>query len=316
MHIPDGSLSEPVNLTCALGSVVALGYALFKTRGARAASLPMVALVASFIFAAQMLNFPIGGGTSGHFLGGVLAAALLGPWAGMMALALVLAVQGFFFADGGISALGANVLNMGVVGVALSSVAMVKLRAFCPAGKGGFLASVAATSVLSVMAASAVCAVELAFSGASTLGVVFPAMVGTHALIGLGEAAITVAALAAVAVVQPQILPCWSGVGASASSISSKTFGAASLAVAVVLAVAVSPFASAFPDGLEKVAQDKGFEELASQAAQVWTGSPFADYQALFGNEALATSAAGLIGTLLVFALGFALSRVARASVR
>ena len=151
--------------------------------------MPLLGVTAAFVFAAQMLNFPVAGGTSGHFLGAALAAILLGPWLACLVLAVVLVVQAFVFADGGITALGANILNMGVIGALLVGGLMLAARRGAAAAAAARCSRVAGVGAwLAVMAGAAACALELAISGTVPLGTVLPAMLGVHALIGVGEA--------------------------------------------------------------------------------------------------------------------------------
>jgi cobalt/nickel transport system permease protein len=204
MHIPDGFLSNDVAAACAVPAIAAVGYGLHRANvSLDDRRVPLLGVTAAFVFAAQMLNFPIAGGTSGHFLGAALAAILLGPWLACLVLAVVLGVQAFVFADGGLTALGANVLNMGVagglvVGGLMLAARRVRLPLLAVAGAGAWLA---------VMAGAAATAVELALSGTVPLGTVLPAMLGVHAVIGVGEAAITVAAVSAVQASRPDLLP-------------------------------------------------------------------------------------------------------------
>jgi len=167
---------------------------------------PLMGVTAAFIFAAQMLNFTVAGGTSGHLLGGALAAILLGPWAGMLVLTSVLAVQALLFQDGGLLALGANILNMAIVGVLVGWLAYSALRRLMgdrPAASlaGGFVAA-----WLSVFVASLLAAAELAISGMSPWGLVLPAMGSVHVLIGLGEGLITVGVLAFLSAARPDLI--------------------------------------------------------------------------------------------------------------
>lgn len=197
MHAPDGFLTVPVALVMWIisGSVIAIAIRRTnQTLDERA--VPLLGVTAAFIFAAQMFNFPIAGGTSGHLLGGVLAAILLGPWAGTLVMASVIAVQGLIFQDGGLIVMGANIFNMGVVGT-LGGYAVY--RALCGAMGGEQRARLPAAGIaawLSVVAGSACMALELAISGHTSLAIALPAMVGVHMIIGIGEALITVAALA------------------------------------------------------------------------------------------------------------------------
>ncbi len=176
--------------------------------------MPLLATTGAFVFAAQMLNFPIGVGTSGHFMGAAAVAALLGPWRACLVMTLVLVIQALVFADGGLTALGTNVFNMGVIAGIGSYGIMRLLRTVFPAGRGGYLAAAAVASWVSIVLAAAACAMELAVSGTSPLLLVLPAMVGTHAVIGIGEALVTSALLSAVIVVRPDVVPAWAGIDA------------------------------------------------------------------------------------------------------
>ena len=199
MHIPDGFISPAINVASYAISAGVCAYGVFRANkdlGER--QVPLLGVTAAFIFAAQMLNFPVAGGTSGHFLGAALAAVLLGPWNACLIMAIVLAIQCLGFADGGLTALGTNILNMGVFGGILPYFLFVGIKRILPKNRFGFLASVSAFSWLSVMLASTACALELAFSGTSPLHIVIPAMAGVHALIGIGEALITTTVVAAV----------------------------------------------------------------------------------------------------------------------
>jgi len=210
MHIPDGFLNTAVSVATGAAAAGAVGYGAYKAREELdEKSVPLLALCAAFIFAAQMLNFPVAGGTSGHFLGGVLAAVLLGPWLGGLVLTLVLVVQALGFADGGVTALGANVFNMALVGTIAAYFIFRGLKGALPRSRFYFLASTGAAAWLSVMLASGACAVELALSGTSPLGVALPAMLGIHAIIGVGEATITVLVVSVVLAVRPDLVRTW-----------------------------------------------------------------------------------------------------------
>jgi cobalt/nickel transport system permease protein len=207
MHIPDGFLSPEVAAACAVPAVAAVGYGLRRADvDLDDRRVPLLGVTAAFVFAAQMLNFPVAGGTSGHFLGAALAAILLGPWLACVVLAVVLGVQAFLFADGGITALGANVLNMGVLGGLVAGGVTAGARRLAGDRRRTLLAVTAAGAWLAVMAGAAATAVELAISGTVPLATVLPAMLGVHAAIGLGEAAITVAAVGAVMASRPDLL--------------------------------------------------------------------------------------------------------------
>jgi cobalt/nickel transport system permease protein len=207
MHIPDGFLSPQVAAATGVvaGGAVAIGLrqanATFDERRA-----PLLGVTAAFVFAAQMLNFPVAGGTSGHFLGAALAAVLLGPWLACLVLAVVLVVQALLFADGGLSALGANVLNMGVIGGLGAGLLLAAARRVLPRTRRAFLAATGVAAWLAVVAGAVACSFELSISGTVPLGTVLPAMVGVHVLIGIGEAVVTVAAVSAVLSARPDLV--------------------------------------------------------------------------------------------------------------
>ena len=207
MHIPDGFLDNGVAAAVAVPAVAAVGYGVHragKTLDDR--KVPLLGVTAAFIFAVQMLNFPVAGGTSGHLLGGALAAILLGPWLACIVMAVVISGQAFVFADGGITALGANVFNMGVVGALGIGAAMIAARHLLPRSRAVFLSVAAVGAWASVMLGALLCSVELGISGTVPFATVLPTMLGVHALIGVGEAVITVAAVAAVLATRPDLI--------------------------------------------------------------------------------------------------------------
>lgn len=208
MHIPDGFIDAGTSLTAGVVSAGGVGVALKKAADTmEEKQAPLSGLVAAFVFAAQMLNFPIALGTSGHLLGGVLATVLVGPWAGAICIALVLFVQGLFFADGGLSALGLNVLNMAMVGGLGGYAAFVLIRAVLPKTRPMVVTASGIAAFLSVVMASMAFFIEYAIGGVGdvSLRAVFAAMVGIHALIGIGEAAITALTVSAVLAVRPDL---------------------------------------------------------------------------------------------------------------
>jgi cobalt/nickel transport system permease protein len=207
MHIPDGFLDNGVAAAAAVPAVVAVGYGVRRAgRTLDDRRVPLLGVTAAFIFAVQMLNFPVAGGTSGHLLGGALAAILLGPWLACVVMAVVISGQAFVFADGGITALGANVFNMGVVGALGIGLVMLAARRVLPRRRTAFLGVAAAGAWLSVMLGAFITSVELGVSGTVPFATVLPAMLGVHALIGIGEAVITVAAVAAVLATRPDLI--------------------------------------------------------------------------------------------------------------
>jgi cobalt/nickel transport system permease protein len=211
MHIPDGFLAPEVAAVCAVPAIGAVGYGLRRaSRDLDERRVPLLGVTAAFVFAVQMLNFPVAGGTSGHFLGAGLAAILLGPWMACLVMSVVLVTQSFVFADGGITALGANILNMGVIGALLvGGLMLLAQRALGRVGtvsRGAFLAVAGVGAWLAVVAGAVACSFELAISGTVPLGTVLPAMLGVHVLIGVGEAVITVAAVSAVLSTRPDVV--------------------------------------------------------------------------------------------------------------
>jgi len=205
MHIPDGFLSPPVFLSAWVAALGGVGWALRRTRQAlQDKMVPLMGVMAAFIFAAQMINFPVPGGTSGHLIGGVLAGVVLGPWAGTVVLALVLGVQCLVFQDGGLTALGANILNMALIGAWGGASLYALLRKLLPRANRPAAAAVCAWA--SVVGSSAACAVELALSGTSPMRIVLPAMLAVHVLIGIGEAVITAMILGFILKVRPDLV--------------------------------------------------------------------------------------------------------------
>jgi cobalt/nickel transport system permease protein len=207
MHIPDGFVSGGINATTYVISAAAVTLAVARadrTIGER--QVPLLGVTAAFIFAAQMLNFPIGGGTSGHFLGAMLAAILLGPLNAVLIMTLVLLFQALAFADGGITALGTNIFNMGIVGGVGGYYIFLVLGKILPKNRKGFLLSAGIASWMSVVLASVFCAFELALSGTSPLAIALPAMAGVHSFIGVGEAVITSVVLSMVLATRPDLI--------------------------------------------------------------------------------------------------------------
>jgi len=207
IHIPDGFLSVATVATTYVVSAGGIGNAVRvanKKLGEK--HVPLMGVLAAFIFAAQMLNFPIAGGTSGHLIGAALAAILLGPWASVLIMSCVLIAQCLIFQDGGLLALGANIFNMGIIASFSSYYLYRGITSFLGDDRRGKLIGGFIAGWGSVFLASIACAIELAVSGVSPLAVVLPAMAGFHALIGIGEGLITAAVLSFVAVTRPDLL--------------------------------------------------------------------------------------------------------------
>ncbi len=207
LHAPDGFFSTPVATVFWLITVVALGISLRKAGDQLdEKAVPLMGVMAAFIFAAQMFNFQIPGGTSGHLLGGVLAAVLLGPYAGTIVMACVIAVQAVVFQDGGLVVLGANIFNMGIIGT-FGGYWVYRTLAGALGGEDKMrLPAAAVAAWLSVVAAAIITSFELAASDTTSLGAALIAMVGWHLIIGVGEALITVAALSFIAASRSDLL--------------------------------------------------------------------------------------------------------------
>jgi cobalt/nickel transport system permease protein len=293
MHLPDHFLDPATMAATAVVSAGAVAYSIFRVRREPAPKIIAAAGVAAGIFAAQMVNFPIASGTSGHLVGGALAGMLLGPWAGLLAMSAVLAVQAIVFGDGGILALGANILNMGVIGVAIGAV-FDRLVVVQANSTNGFLRRASASALagwIAVVAAALVCAIEIAASGAVSLSEVVPAMLSVHAVIGLAEGAITAIL---VSVCSYGIAHGW----LRPVEQEQRVFGLA-LAFVVVVLIALAPLASTLPDGLESAVAGLTSLQLDADAA---LPPIFADY-AIPGISwaAGATVLAGIVGVSLVF---------------
>jgi cobalt/nickel transport system permease protein len=292
LHIPDGFLSIAISLICWGITIITLGFAISKTNKALGEKqVPLMGVMSAFIFAAQMINFPVAGGTSGHLLGGALAAIVLGPWAGMLVMTAVVAVQALLIQDGGLIVMGANILNMGLVTAAIG---YGLYRSVAGRSNTVKLATAGFAAWISVMAGALMTSLQLWLSGTSELQVVIPAMLGVHALIGLGEALITVAALTFIFQTRPDLV--------NEKSESGKA-GRGWILPGVLISLAVvllSPLASANPDGLERVAIDLGFIDAGQSAPY----SILPDYTVPFlGETPLSTIAAGIIGVIVVGAI-------------
>ncbi len=293
MHIPDSMLQGsvcPVTAVMSAAGIAAAAYLCHKSKDRPTAA--SFGAITALIFAGQMMNFPIMNGTSGHLLGGVLAASLLGTPFGVLSIALVVAIQSLFFSDGGVTVLGANILNMAILGAGVGGVLRSRLAAQWKGAQGKYLAT-ASAAWFSVVLASLAVGIQLAIDGQIPFLKVVPAMVGTHALIGVGEALITCAAYALF----------------SAGMMSKKTNShvIAPLTSAVVVSLLLSPFASGFPDGLEWIAEKYNF---LHESAPAFVG-PLSDYAVpSLSNEAVSTGVAGLAGVVVSFAAAWITVRI------
>lgn len=208
LHVPDGFLNLPITLITWICAIALIALSLKQVQSDyQERAVPLMGVCAAFIFAAQMINFPIPGGTSGHLLGGTLAGVLLGPWAGSLVMAVVFMVQAFLFQDGGVTALGANIFNMGLIGTFGGYYLYRSIRY----GLGrdtlkGVLAGAAIASWTSVVVAAIICAFQLAVSGTVPLLVALSAMAFWHVMIGIGEAIITVIAISYIFKTRPDLI--------------------------------------------------------------------------------------------------------------
>lgn len=301
LHIPDGFLSLGISLVFWVLTAAAVVIAARRVQTDLAErQIPLMGIMAAFIFAAQMLNFPVAGGTSGHLLGGALAAIVLGPWAGILVMTAVIGVQGLLFQDGGLLVMGANIFNMGIL---TAFVGFGLYRGVVERSRGVKLATAGVAAWVSVMAAALLTAMQLWLSGTSAITVVVPAMLGVHALIGIGEALVTVAALGFIMRTRPDLL---AGESTKEKGGLGWVIGGA---VVVLLLVLLAPFASASPDGLERVAENLGF--LGQGASAPFTLLP--DYTIpLLGETSLSTIIAGLVGAAIVGFLAIGVARLLR----
>lgn len=304
MHIPDGFLSVAVSIGLWVLSAIAVAYALRRVSGdLDERKVPLMGVLAAAIFAGQMLNFAVAGGTSGHLMGAAIATILLGPWAAILVMTSVVGVQALIFQDGGLLALGGNIFNMGVIGVFVSYfVYRTLLRVLGQRAVSVYVSGFAAAWASIFVAALAV-ALQLALSGTSPANVAIPAMALVHAVIGLGEGLITLGALAFVHATRRDLLQL-----GQAQPRGGRLVWAGGLILALALAV-LSPLASSHPDGLEWVAEQQGFLE----AAQGPTYEIIPDY-VLPGvsDEALATILAGVVGVVIVFAVAVSIAYTRR----
>jgi cobalt/nickel transport system permease protein len=314
--------------------VVAAGALAVSLRGARRElderTAPLAGLVAAFIFAVQMLNFPVAAGTSGHLLGGALAAILVGPYTAVLCVSVVLLMQGVLFADGGLTALGVNITDMALVTTVVSYAVFRGLLAVLPRKRRSVTVASFVAALVSVPAAAVAFTLIYAVGGTTdvSLGKVATAMIGVHVLIGIGEAVITALTVGAVIAVRPDLVYGARGLrrrlqlrvnGAlvdapaaepatpapAAARTSRRTLWVTGLVTSLVLAGFVSFYASADPDGLEKVAHDKGIDKKEEEHAAA--DSPLADYGVKDISDArLSGGLAGVIGVGVTVVAGSA----------
>lgn len=268
---------------------------------------PLAGITAAFVFAAQMFNFPVAAGTTGHLLGGALAAILLGPSVGAIVVTIVVIIQALAFADGGLTALGYNVLNMAVIPAYGGYAAFRLFRRWFPKTTGGVMSAVGLAAWSSVVMSSVAFSIEWLFGATAPVAFddVLLAMVGVHILIGIGEGVISALAVGAVLASRPDLVRGASDLDRrqlADTKVKTRTFVIGGALVAVVLASAVSQFAVDDPDGLERVAQDTGIVSSASDHALA--DALFADYATGgIANESLSLGVAGVVGTLVTLSV-------------
>jgi cobalt/nickel transport system permease protein len=302
MHIPEHTLAPAVSAVTGLIGLAGFGFAMRRLGDAlRDRAVVMMGMMSAFVFAAQMVNFPVFLGVSGHLIGGVLAAVLLGPWAGAAVIGSVLIVQCLLMADGGPTALGANFVNMGLVGSVLGYAIYAPIRRLI-GGSPGVIVGAMVAAWISVILSALALAVELAAGGRGGFLDILGWMLLVHAAIGLGEAVITGLVLESVLLVRPDLVHDPEGVGPGRAGRWWQA-GAAGLAVALAVAAFLAPFASEWPDGFEFVGAKLGL--LAEGDAPSTFAAPLADYR-IPGMPPLkwVTAAAGVAGTLAVAAVG------------
>jgi len=313
MHAPDGFLTAGTAIATGAITTGTVGVALRQVRDTiKDKQVPLAGIAAAFIFAAQMFNFPVAAGTTGHLLGGALAAILLGPHMGAIVVTVVVVVQALVFADGGLTALGYNILNMAIV-PAYGGYAVFRLfRRVVPKTGSGVVAATGLAALVSVVFSSMAFSIQWLFGASAPVSFaeVFAAMTGVHVLIGIGEGVISALAVGAVLAARPDLVFGASDLDrdqiAQRSSMPIRTFAIGGILAALFFGAIVSQFAVDNPDGLERVAIDTGFVDSGQDSAV--SGSIFADYAtAGLENEGLSLAIAGITGTLLALAVGWGL---------
>ncbi|HLV89888.1 MAG TPA: energy-coupling factor ABC transporter permease [Acidimicrobiia bacterium] len=316
MHAPDGFLNAGTAVATGVVSAGTIGMALRQLKQTMSEKVvPVAGITAAFIFAAQMFNFPVAAGTTGHLMGGALAAILLGPHLGALVVTVVVAVQALFFADGGLTALGYNILNMAIV-PAYGGYALFRIfKRILPNGRGGIVGATALAAWGSVVLSAAAFSIQWLFGATAPIPFtrVFAAMVGVHVLIGIGEAVISALAVGAVLASRPDLVHGAKGValGEGTGKVPMRVFVIGGVLVSLAFATIVSQFAVDNPDGLEWVAETEGFAEQGAEHA--WSDFLFADYATRgIENETLSLAIAGIVGTLITLLVAWGILRAFR----
>jgi cobalt/nickel transport system permease protein len=270
-------------------------------------AIPLAGITAAFVFAAQMFNFPVAAGTTGHLLGGALAAILLGPSVGVVVVTIVVVVQALAFADGGLTALGYNVLNMAIIPAFGGYAAFRLFRKMLPKSTGGVMGATALAAWASVTMSATAFSIEWLFGATAPVSFddVFVAMVGVHALIGIGEGFISALAVGAVLASRSDLVYGASDLDREQlgdTRVKTRTFIVGGLLVSLVFAAVVSQFSFGDPDGLERAAADTGI--VSSSTDHALADSLFADYATNgISNETLSLAVAGIVGTVVTLAV-------------
>lgn len=308
MHALDGFLNPPTAVVTALLALGIVGFALRQAKDQlQDKAIPLAGITAAFIFAAQMFNFPVAAGMTGHLIGGALAAILLGPSVGVIVLTVVVLIQALGFADGGLTALGYNVLNMAVVPAYGGYAVFRTMRRWLPNTTGGVTGATAISGWASVVLSAIAFSLEWLFGASAPIAFddVFGAMVGVHLAIGVGEAIVGALAIGAVIASRPDLVYGASDLDRARladTTVKTRTFAVGGLMVALVFAAVVSQFAVDDPDGLERVAEETGF--IDSGREHSLADFLFADYAfAGISNQTLSLAIAGVVGTLVTLAV-------------
>ena len=305
MHIPDGFLDTKTIVATTIFSIIGFGTALHKLKNTILPSqIPLIGLTAAFVFVAQMLNFPVIVGTSGHLVGSVLTAVLLGPNAAVVVITSVLVVQCFLFADGGVLALGANTFNMAIVGSFVGYAIFRGTSKFIRGRRGWFTAIFFASWCITVLS-SVLCSGELAWSGVVQWNAAFPVMANVHMLVGIVEGLITVLIVAAVWKARPDLLQEQISRRPSFNIREIIIYG---IIIILGLLLFVSPFVSKLPDGLETILSTVGFDQKVIDSSLIQ--SPISNYKfQSIESPVVATMLAGVVGAVCAFIVGLVVSK-------
>ena len=297
MHVPDGFINVQVSAATGLLSFGTL-WAYIRSAKTLIADkfIALTGMMSALIFVLQMINFPIAAGTSGHLLGGALAVIVLGPRLGLICLSVVVIIQSLLFADGGLSALGVNVLNMAIVTCATGWVIVKYWLKFIGKNKTSIIAASVVSGIITVVFSSIAFTLEYAIGGTISIPVssVLVAMISTHFLIGIGEGIITALIVGLLVRVRPDLVYAYDRNDSNTTNVS--LYGL--FIVLILLLVLITPFASSSPDGLESVAENFGFQETDGVVLLL------EDYGInAINNNFISTVLSGLLGVIVIVAM-------------